>query len=82
VLVATVFLAVALPAAPSSLGTYHAAVIWLLPSLGAPRASAAALALATHALAACAFVAAGSLSLVRVGLHLRPAGEPAPPPTS
>jgi uncharacterized membrane protein YbhN (UPF0104 family) len=70
-LVATVFLAVAIPAAPSSLGTYHAALIWLCVSLGAPKAEAAAMALATHALAVCAHVAAGSISLVRVGLHLR-----------
>lgn len=81
-LVATVFLAVAIPAAPSSLGTYHAALIWLCVALGAPKAEAAAMALATHALAACAHVAAGSISLVRVGLRLRPDADPAPPPSA
>src|SRR5581483_2198059 len=67
-LTATVFLAVALPSAPSSLGVYHAAVAWLLAALGAPPAPAAALAIVTHALATVLFIAAGAASLARVGL--------------
>jgi uncharacterized protein (TIRG00374 family) len=67
-LTATVFLAVALPSAPSSLGVYHAAVTWLLAALGAPPAPAAALAVATHALSTLVSIAAGAASLARVGL--------------
>jgi uncharacterized membrane protein YbhN (UPF0104 family) len=74
--VATVFLAVAIPAAPSSLGTYHAALIWLLPELGAPRATAAALAVATHALAVITYVSAGGVSLVLTSVDLRRTSDP------
>lgn len=66
-LVTTVLLAVALPAAPSSVGVYHAAASWTLIALGAPPARAAAFALLTHAVGGIAFVAIGGVALAQLG---------------
>jgi uncharacterized membrane protein YbhN (UPF0104 family) len=66
-LAATVLVAISLPAGPSSIGVYEAAVSWLLRSLGAPAAAAAAFAIATHALGAVLFVGIGAVSLYAVG---------------
>ena len=71
-LVAAVLLAAALPSAPASIGVYDAAVIWLLRALGAPLASAAALALITHAIGVVAYVGLGLISLLRVGALTTP----------
>ena len=59
-----------IPSAPSSVGVYHAAVTWLLPSLGAPLAQAAAFAIVTHAIGVVSFVALGTISLLEVGTSL------------
>jgi uncharacterized protein (TIRG00374 family) len=67
VLTAAVLCAIAIPAAPSSLGVYHAAATWTLVSLGAPPASAAAFALATHAIGVVSFVALGGAALAQLG---------------
>ena len=72
VLAATVLLAIAVPAGPSSVGVYEAAVTWLLPALGATPASAAAFAIATHALGVVTFVLLGTPSLYAVGATLLP----------
>ncbi len=70
VLVATVLFAIAIPSAPSSVGVYHAAVTWLLPSLGAAPAQAAAFAIVTHAIGVVSFVALGTVSMLKVGTSL------------
>ena len=80
VLVAVVFLAVAVPSAPSSVGVYHAAVTWLLPALGAPPPTAAAFAIVTHALGTTSFLILGLISFLRVGITLRPAPQANPRP--
>jgi hypothetical protein len=67
VLAAAVLCAIAVPSAPSSLGVYHAAATWTLVALGAPAASAAAFALATHAVSVVSFVAIGAVALVQLG---------------
>jgi uncharacterized membrane protein YbhN (UPF0104 family) len=67
VLVATILFAIAIPSAPSAVGVYHAAVTWLLPTLGASEAQAAAFALVTHALGVVTFTAVGAVSLSKVG---------------
>jgi uncharacterized membrane protein YbhN (UPF0104 family) len=72
VLVATVLFAIAIPSAPSSVGVYHAAVTWLLPTLGATPAQAAAFAIATHAIGVVSFIALGSISLFKIGGTLFP----------
>jgi uncharacterized membrane protein YbhN (UPF0104 family) len=72
VLVAAVFLAIAVPSAPSSLGVYHAAATFVLSALGADPARTAAFALCTHALGSIAFILLGGLSLARVGSVLGP----------
>jgi uncharacterized protein (TIRG00374 family) len=66
-LVATLLLAIAIPAAPSSVGVYHAAVSWLLRALGAGAAQAVAFAIVTHALGVVTFVLVGAASMVRLG---------------
>jgi glycosyltransferase 2 family protein len=66
-LTAAILCAIAVPAAPSSLGVYHAAATWTLVSLGAPPASAAAFALATHAISVVSFVALGGAALAQLG---------------
>jgi uncharacterized membrane protein YbhN (UPF0104 family) len=71
VLVATVFLAIAVPSAPSSLGVYHAAATFVLAAYGAAPARTAAFALCTHALGSIAFIALGGVSLARVGSIVR-----------
>lgn len=67
---ATVFFAVAIPSAPSSLGVYHAAATWILGTLGAAPAQAAAFAILTHAIGATVFIALGLVSTLRVGASL------------
>jgi uncharacterized membrane protein YbhN (UPF0104 family) len=70
-LTAAIYLAVAVPSAPSAVGVYHAAVTWLLVTLGAPPAQAAALAIGAHATSTLTLIACGAVSLARVGMPRR-----------
>lgn len=65
VMVAAVFLAIAVPSAPSAVGVYHAVAGWVLMHFGAPAASAAAFTVSTHALSVVSFVILGGISLVQ-----------------
>lgn len=67
VLVAAILFAIAIPAAPSSVGVFHAVTTWTLVGLGAPAAQAAAFALTTHAIGVVIFIALGGLALAELG---------------
>lgn len=67
VLVAAVFLAIAVPSAPSAVGVYHAVATWALTALGARSAEAAAFAIATHAIGVLTFVVFGGIALAQTG---------------
>jgi glycosyltransferase 2 family protein len=67
VLVAAILFAIAIPAAPSSVGVFHAVATFVLVGLGAPAPQAAALALVTHAVGVVSFILLGSVALVQLG---------------
>jgi uncharacterized membrane protein YbhN (UPF0104 family) len=67
VLVAAVLFAIAIPAAPSSVGVFHAVTTWTLIALGAPPAKAAAFALTTHAIGVVTFIGLGAIALAELG---------------
>lgn len=71
-LTSAVLLAAAIPSAPSSLGVYHAAVIWLLRGLGASPAASVALAISTHAIGALLYIGVGLISFVHLGALTSP----------
>ncbi len=71
VMVAIVFLAIAVPSAPSAVGVYHAVAGWVLALFGAGPAAAAAFALSTHAIGVVEFVVLGGISFVQLGGRLR-----------
>jgi uncharacterized membrane protein YbhN (UPF0104 family) len=72
IMVAAVFLAIAVPSAPSAVGVYHAVAGWVLMRFGAPAAAAAAFTVSTHALGVVVFVILGGVSFVQLGGELRP----------
>ena len=67
VLVAAILFAIAIPAAPSSVGVFHAVATWTLIALGAPPARAAAFALVTHAIGVVVFIGLGAIALSELG---------------
>jgi hypothetical protein len=70
-MVAAVFLAIAVPSAPSAVGVYHAVAGWVLAGYGAPVAAAAAFALSTHAIGVLEFILLGGISFVQMGGRMR-----------
>jgi uncharacterized membrane protein YbhN (UPF0104 family) len=71
VLVAALFLAIAIPSAPASLGVYHAAVTFVLSALGADPPRTAAFALASHLVTTVVFIAVGAGSFVSLSARAR-----------
>jgi glycosyltransferase 2 family protein len=71
VMVAAVFLAIAVPSAPSAVGVYHAVAGWVLGRFGAAPAAAAAFAITTHAIGVVEFIVLGGISFVQLGGKLR-----------
>jgi uncharacterized membrane protein YbhN (UPF0104 family) len=67
VMVAAVFLAIAVPSAPSAVGVYHAVAGWVLLKFGVAPATAAAFTVSTHAIGVVEFVILGGISFVQLG---------------
>jgi hypothetical protein len=82
VMVAAVFLAIAVPSAPSAVGVYHAVAIWVLTRLGASTAQAMAFSVSTHAIGVVEFVILGGVSFVQLGGRLAAPGAPSAPRSS
>ena len=71
VMVAAVFLAIAVPSAPSAVGVYHAVAGWVLIKFGVSQATAAAFTVSTHAIGVVEFVILGGISFVQLGNKIR-----------
>jgi hypothetical protein len=71
VMVAAVFLAIAVPSAPSAVGVYHAVAGWVLMRLGASPTAAVAFTVSTHAIGVLEFVVLGGISFMQLGGRLR-----------
>ena len=67
VMVAAVFMAIAVPSAPSAVGVYHAVAGWVLVKLGASAAAAAAFVITTHAVGVIEFVVLGGIAVAQLG---------------
>jgi uncharacterized protein (TIRG00374 family) len=67
VMVAAVFLAIAVPSAPSAVGVYHAVAGWVLLKFGVDQPTAAAFTVSTHAIGVVSFVILGAISFVQLG---------------
>jgi len=72
VMVAAVFLAIAVPSAPSAVGVYHAVAGWVLMRFGVDQATAAAFTVSTHAIGVVEFVILGGISFVQLGSLRKP----------
>jgi len=82
VMVAAVFLAIAVPSAPSAVGVYHAVAIWVLTKLGASAAQAMAFSVSTHAIGVVEFAILGGVSFVQLGGRLAAPGAQSAPRSS